>query len=328
MDFAKIAVGLILLLVVVGGLLYIFYSRTNAVEKTGYGSLIMLSLISLMIPVFWIFENNNQADAKTQQYQVALARGMDLYASQCQFNCYEIVNGKLANVKYNGYAIDELNALNDDDLNRIIAGGIYNPKASPQPTNTSVIPRSDQYGGTLQSDYVTYLFDFIRSASPDYLKKNNLPAGNEFTKLVDYLQNNYPTQYQAAVTAGQAGQFGIATDMTQQSVVTIDIVTSSSCPPAPACFKTPNVKVKMGTEITWVNQDAVGHTVSAIQGTNTAAPKVAKDIFDSGLTSLIPSGGKFTYKVTAAAYNANPDHTLIYYCEVHPSMLAELTIVQ
>src|SRR5579859_1989965 len=327
MDFAKIAVGVILTLIVVGGLLYIFYSRTNAVEKTGYGSLIMLSLVSLMIPVFWIFENNNQAEAKTQQYQLALDRGVVQYVQNCLFECYDIKNGKLADVKYNGYTLAELNALNDDNLHQIIAGGIYNPKA-PAPPNLNLVPRSDQFGGTLQSDYVEYLFQLIRSADPAYLQKNNLPPGNGFDKVADYLQNNAPSQYQAAVTAGQAGQFGTATDMTKQNAITIDIVTSASCPPAPACFKTPNVKVKVGTEITWINQDTVGHTVSAIQGTDTAAPKPAPDIFDSGLSHLIPTGGKFTYKVTEAAYNANPDHTLIYYCEVHPAMLAELAVVQ
>ena len=50
MDIAKILVGLILLLVVAGGLLYLFYSRANAVEKTGYGTLIMLAVVSL--PLF------------------------------------------------------------------------------------------------------------------------------------------------------------------------------------------------------------------------------------------------------------------------------------
>ncbi len=49
-NFEQGIIGIIVLLVVVGGLLYLYYSRTNAVEKTGYGSLILLSLVSLMIP--------------------------------------------------------------------------------------------------------------------------------------------------------------------------------------------------------------------------------------------------------------------------------------
>ncbi|MBE3565883.1 MAG: cytochrome c, partial [Thermogemmatispora sp.] len=81
------AIGIVVLLVTVGGLLYLFYSRTNAVEKSGYGALIMLSLITLMIPVFWIMESNGQAMAKVQQHQTALERGAELYAQYC-FQCH------------------------------------------------------------------------------------------------------------------------------------------------------------------------------------------------------------------------------------------------
>jgi plastocyanin len=88
------------------------------------------------------------------------------------------------------------------------------------------------------------------------------------------------------------------------------------------------VKVKVGTKITWVNKSPDGHTVSAIVGTDTAAHKVAPQIFDSGLNKLIQSNASYSYTVTAAAYNFNADHTVIYYCQVHPMMLAELTIVQ
>jgi len=51
-DPGQAIIGIIALLVAVGALLYVFYSRTNAVEKTGYGALIMLAIVSLMIPIF------------------------------------------------------------------------------------------------------------------------------------------------------------------------------------------------------------------------------------------------------------------------------------
>jgi len=125
-----------------------------------------------------------------------------------------------------------------------------------------------------------------------------------------------------------AGQFGKAVDMTNQKAITINIVQ----PPAgatckPSCFEVLNAKVKVGTVITWINKTEVPHTVTAIQGQNTAAPKPAADIFDSGIGNLIQTNGKYTYTVTQAAYNANSDHVLIYYCQIHPDMLAELTIV-
>jgi plastocyanin len=86
--------------------------------------------------------------------------------------------------------------------------------------------------------------------------------------------------------------------------------------------------VKVGTVITWANKSGVAHTVTAMEGQNTASPKAASQIFDSGGTqNLLQSGKSFTWTVTQAAYNFNPDHTVFYYCEIHPSMVAELTIV-
>src|SRR6266852_1297683 len=83
----QVTLGIIVALVVVGALLYVFYSRTNAVEKTGYGSLIMLSIISLMIPVFWIVENNQEIAAKEQQQIMNVQRGAVDYAMYC-YQCH------------------------------------------------------------------------------------------------------------------------------------------------------------------------------------------------------------------------------------------------
>jgi len=35
-NLVQVALGIVVLLLAVGGLLYMFYARTNAVEKTGY----------------------------------------------------------------------------------------------------------------------------------------------------------------------------------------------------------------------------------------------------------------------------------------------------
>src|SRR5579885_2797493 len=126
-NFGQAAVGIIVMIIVVGGLLYIFFSRTNAVQKTGYGSLIMLALVSLMIPVFWIMENGNQASARGDQFVTSIKRGMVVYANNCTDECYGIDSqGHLVMATYNGYSIQALNKLLDPDLTRIISGGIYN----------------------------------------------------------------------------------------------------------------------------------------------------------------------------------------------------------
>jgi plastocyanin len=330
MNIGQVVVGVILLLIAVGGLLYIFYSRTNAVEKTGYGALIMLAVVSLMIPVFWIMQNGGEATAADQQYTLGVQRGMALYAQYCTNACYTIKNGKLADVNYNGFTIDQLNAMSDNQLMRVISAGIYAPN-KPQPANANLIIQSQDYGGPLSTTDVQYLFDFLRSADPAYLKKNGYSAGNGFDQLVSYLQSSSPGQYATAQALGSVGQFGAPVDMTKSKTVTLTIVDSpsgASC--TPACFQPVNIKVKVGTALTWVNKSTTPHTVTAMSGQNTAAPKPASNLFDSSngnVSNLLQPGKSFSWTVTQAAYTFNSDHTVFYYCQIHPTMVAELTIV-
>src|SRR6266478_559570 len=324
------AVGIIVLLVTVGALLYIFISRTNAVEKTGYGALIMLSIVSLLIPAFWILESNNQAVANLDQHTTAVQRGAALYAQYC-FQCHGINGQGQTGPKLNGNTA--VNNLSDADILRIISGGIAN---TTDPSKLLMPAWLDQYGGPLTQVQIQYLFELIRSADPAYLTKNGYPTGpgtNGFDQVPTELKSSNPTAYQTAVAQATVfagtGQFGAPVDMTNKQSITIDIIQ----PPAgatctPACFAIPNVKVKVGTTITWVNKSTTGHTVTAIVGENPSSPTPAPQIFDSGVTSLIATGQSYTYKVDTAAYNFNKDHVVVYYCQVHPVMVAALTIVQ
>jgi plastocyanin len=331
-NFGQGIVGIIVLLIAVGGLVYMFYARTNAVQKTGYASIIMLALVSVIIPVLWVTEGNQEAVAVNDQQALAIQRGLIVYAQVCTDKCFAIdKNNKVLNAKYLGYTISDLNQKTDDDLKRTISAGIYNP-AVAAPANLNSIPRSTEYNGQLLPDQVTYIFALIRSTDPSYAKKQGYTgaaAVNGFDQLPTYLQASAPNLYTQAQSLATAGQFGTPVDMTSKSAITINMVQpppGSSC--MPACFDPINVKVKVGTKITWVNKSPDGHTVSAIVGTDTAAHKVAPQIFDSGLNKLIPQNASYTYTVTAAAYDFNSDHTVIYYCQVHPMMLAELTIVK
>ncbi|MBO0778340.1 MAG: hypothetical protein J2P37_05880 [Ktedonobacteraceae bacterium] len=331
MNIGQVAVGIILLLVVTVGLLYIFFSRTNAVQKTGYGSLIMLALVSVLIPIFWITGGSDQAAAKVQQHNLALERGMILYTQVCTDMCYGIKDNKVVNATYNGYTIADLNKLSDNDLRRIISAGVFNPASPHQPANANAVPKSDQYGGALLSNDIDYLFELIRSDDPSYLQKNQLPAGSGFSKLPEYLQNNNPTLYDAATKAANPVDFGEPVDKTSASTVSMDIVKADpsikGCKTETACFQFVNIKVKVGQKITWTNKDVSPHTVTAITGTDPSKVTPAPQIFDSGKTGF-SNGQSFTYTVTQDAYNLNPDHTVIYYCSLHPDMLAKLTIVQ
>lgn len=320
----QVAVGIIVALVIVGALLYVFYSRTNAVEKTGYGSLIMLSIISLMIPVFWIVENNQELSAKDQQQIMNVQRGAVNFATYC-YQCHGTDGQGRIGPRLNNNP--QVNSLSDNDLLRIISAGIYNTDTAN--LNKAIMPAwSQQFGGPLSNNDIQYLFDLIRSSDPAYLAKNGYtgPAAiNGFTLVKD---NIPPAAYATAVAQESGGQFGAPVDMTSKKAITIDIIPSpagSIC--QPACFAITNVKVKVGTEITWVNKDSVAHTVTALFGKDVTQPKVASQIFDSGVSTGIMTGKTFSYVVTMDAYNFNPNHTVIYFCQYHPSMLAELTIV-
>ncbi len=340
-DPVQAAVGIVVALVAVGALLYVFYSRTNAVEKTGYGALIMLSIISLMIPVFWIMESNGEAISKTQLHDTNVQRGAALFAQYC-FQCHGIKGQGGTGPKLNGNPA--VNALTDADILRIINAGIYDPAS---PGGTPLMPAwSDQYGGPLTQDQIQYLFDLVRSADPNYLATNGYPNGagsNGFSQVPGDLQQSNPGAYQTAIAQATAGT-GIGSypvvDMTKQKTITIDIIDSpagATC--QPACYAvpdpknpgqeiiSPNVKVKIGTTITWVNKSKTPHTVTSIVGENGSAPVPAK-VFDSGAGNLLTTGKSFTYTVKADAYTFNSNHVVLYFCQVHPIMVAALTIVQ
>jgi mono/diheme cytochrome c family protein/plastocyanin len=328
-DPVQAAIGIVVVLIAVGALLYVFYSRTNSVEKTGYGALIMLAVVSLMIPVFWITESNAQAIAKVQQHTTAVDRGARLFAQYC-FQCHGINGQGLVGAKLNGNPA--VNKLTDADILRIISGGVAN---TADPSQFLMPAWSEQYGGPLTQTDIQYLFALIRSADPDYLSKNGFPTGkdtNGFAQVPGLLQASNPTAYQTAVAQATAaagvGQFGQPVDMTNQKSVIINMeLPPSGATCSPACYAPTNVKVKVGTTITWVNKSTTPHTVTAMVGANPASETPAPQIFDSGVGKLLLPGQHFTYTVTSAAYNFNKDHVVLYYCQIHPSMVAELTIV-
>ena len=343
-NFGYVALGIIAALVATGGLLYMFYARSNAVQKAGSGALIMLAIVSVMIPIFWIVEGNNQASAKIEQHTLAVQRGMGLYAQYCINNCYTIVNSKVVNPKYNGYTLAELNAMTDDDLHRIIDGGVYNP-AVPQPTNKNDVVFGQDFNGPLAANDVEYLFQFLRSADPEYLKKNGFASdasANAFNKLPDFLQNGgtdqagqpltgNPAAYATAVAVGKVGQFGTPKDMTAMNAITINITnTAANQVCNPSCYDPINIKVKVGTKITWVNKSSVGHTITALYGDGSSTSKIATQLFDSskGGSSLVGTNESYTYTVTTADFTFNTNHTVVYFCKVHPAMLAEITVAQ
>jgi plastocyanin len=70
-------------------------------------------------------------------------------------------------------------------------------------------------------------------------------------------------------------------------------------------FNPSTITVTAGTTITWTNKDAIAHTVTS-----------KTKLFDSG---SIGANGTFSYTFTTAG-------TISYYCSIHPSMVASVTV--
>jgi plastocyanin len=66
--------------------------------------------------------------------------------------------------------------------------------------------------------------------------------------------------------------------------------------------------VKVGTTVTWKNNDAIAHTVTSDNGTS----------FDSG---NIAGGASFSYTTTGVG-------TFEYHCSIHPGMTGTLIVIQ
>ena len=71
-------------------------------------------------------------------------------------------------------------------------------------------------------------------------------------------------------------------------------------------FAPQELKVKVGQEITWTNEDSAPHTVTATSGAE----------FDSG---TMDQGATYTWKATKAG-------TVEYFCAIHPSMVGTITV--
>lgn len=104
---------------------------------------------------------------------------------------------------------------------------------------------------------------------------------------------NKSTAYNTPGTGGTGGTGGTAGPGTNEVFI------------QGMAFNPASITITAGTTITWTNKDAIAHTVTS----NPA-------LFNSG---SIPAKGTFTYTFpTAGTFN--------YYCAIHPSMVASVTV--
>jgi plastocyanin len=87
-----------------------------------------------------------------------------------------------------------------------------------------------------------------------------------------------------------------ATDLTASSKVDIKIFDSS--------FTPPNIKVKKGTQVTWTNQDTIGHSVVADDPANAGGLPTSHPTFGRGQTfvATFDQAGTFKYHCSAHSF--------------------------
>jgi plastocyanin/mono/diheme cytochrome c family protein len=300
----QLGLGLAVILLVTAALVYIFFSRANAVVRTGYASLLMIVATALILPLLSVNQAQQQASASAQLYDVQLRKGAAIFGQYCAL-CHgyqgQGINGPQLN---NNPAV---NSLTNEDITRIISGGIpadpTNPKALAMPAWLQA------YGGSLTEEDIADLVAFIRSSDPAYRKNNQLPNTNGFNYVFGTLTN--PTQiaeYNAEKQSGSRPPLAQFTDMTGKGQVTIPIESSTLIPGTSWSFTPRYIIVSVGTKITWNNISDQPHTV---------VPKKTGAFTASGV--LAAGTGTYTYTFTTAG-----DYP--YFCSIHPAMTAWIIV--
>jgi plastocyanin/mono/diheme cytochrome c family protein len=300
----QLGLGLAVILLVTAALLYIFFSRANAVVRTGYASLLMIVATALILPLLSVNQAQQQASASSQLYDVQLHKGAAIFGQYCAL-CHgyqgQGINGPPLNNN------PDVSKLSNEELTRIISGGI----ADPNNPKTLLMPAWLQaYGGALTEEDISDLVAFIRSSDPTYRKNNQLPSANGFDYVLGTLTN--PTQiadYHSQKQTGSRPPLTQFTDMTGKGTVTVPIIDSTTLVPGTNWSFSPRyIIVSVGTKITWNNISTQPHTV---------VPKKQGAFTPS---SVLGAGtGTYTYTFTTAG-----DYP--YYCGIHPAMTAWIIV--
>ncbi len=324
-----VAAGLISGVIFTLALLSIFFGRLNTVQKAGYASLLGVVLIALFIPLFWLGQNSSQTDFQNDTYTLNLKRGAALFGTYCQTCHGATAQGGKGPTLNGSYGNTPVSQLSDDDITRIISGGVPASLAPDQLGNQGLaMPSwSELYGGPLTADDISYLVSLIRSSEPDYLTKNHISdMTNGFTYVygqlttqaqIDTFNQNCTEPSQNHTHCSAASNYGPAVDMTNQNQISMKIDNvAATVNPSGFGFQFTNIKIKVGTTITWTNVSAAPHTVTG-KGTPDAKFNTGSSILTQGDAG---AGSVFTFTfATPGTYD--------YYCTLHPSMVAQITVV-
>lgn len=308
----KIAFGLAVVSLAVAAMVYIFYSRGNAVTKTGYASLILLIGIGLIIPFMLVAQTQSQANAQATQYDLTLQRGAAIYGQYCA-SCHGYQGQGLNGPKLNNNP--DVAKLTDQDLTRIISGGIANP------TNPGVLLMPawlNAYGGSLTPDDINYLVSFVRSSDTTYTAAKGLPSTNGFNYVYATLINaTQRADFEAQKKGGSKPPASSFVDKTADATVTIEAVSSATNSSGYDWQilggTSPNIIIKAGTTVVWINNTQGGVPHNVVSGSG----GVPNNKFPT--SPIFALGGTYSYTFTTAGEYP-------YYCGVHPAMVGWITV--
>ena len=305
--------GLAIVALAVSVLIYIFYSRSNAVEKTGYGSLIFIIAVAFIIPLLLVNQQQAQATQAAAQYDLTLQRGAALFGQYCA-SCHGFQGQGLSAPKLNNNP--DVNKLSSDDLTRIISAGVPNPGNL---TTFQMPAWSQEFGGSLTTQDIAYLVALIRSSDKTYTSAQHLEAVNGFSYVLQSLTD--PTQiaeYHSELKSGSKPPANTFTDLTTQKVVHIDAIDVSSGPAPwgwqPVGVTTPNIIIKVGTTVIWGNKSSAPHNVYS------GPPNNPDGKFHS--PGILAANSTDTFSFTFTTPGDYP-----YYCAIHPVMVGYITVV-
>lgn len=308
----RIAFGLAVVSLGVAALVYVFYSRGNAVTKTGYAALIVTIAVGLILPFLLVSQQQTQVDAQAAQYDLTLQRGAALYGQYCA-TCHGYQGQGLNGPKLNNNP--DIAKLTDEDLTRIISGGIANPN---DPSKLLMPAWLNTYGGSLTQDDINYLVALIRSSDPKYTASKGLPSTNGFTYVYDTLINStQQAEYKIEAKGGSKPPAANFVDKTADKTVTIDAVDSTTNSSGYdwqiAGGTSPDIIIKAGTTVVWDNQSTGGIPHSVVSGSG----GTPNNKFPT--SPIFSPGGSYSYTFTAAGEYP-------FYCGVHPAMVGWISV--
>jgi plastocyanin/mono/diheme cytochrome c family protein len=300
----RYGLGLAVICLVIAAFVYIFFSRANAVTRTGYGALLMLIATALIIPALTVGQQQQQASAAAQVYDTNLHNAAALYGQYCA-TCHGFQGQGINGPQLNNNAT--VNKLSDQDLTRIISGGIADAN---DPSKFLMPAWLQDYGGSLTQEDIADLVAFIRSSDPAYRATNKLENVNGFGYVFGTLTN--PTQiaeYHQEQKSGSRPPLSQFTDETGKAQVTIPIADTPTATNANWNFQPRYIIISAGTKVTWDNKSSQPHTVVATnKGTFPDSPGIL-------------AAGTGTYSYTFAKAGDYP-----YFCSIHPAMTAWIIV--